>query len=103
MNKTTVVNEIIADLGTNFKTGDNTIVESIYNDIVAIAQFSSNRSSENDEVLTFIVKKAIKSAYLSRGNEGMKSYSEGGISLNYGEIIDQMKKEIIIGGYRRVK
>ena len=95
------IEKIISDLGANYRN-DEEVLQDIVNEITSIASNISNRAI-TDESLYPYIKKAVKSVYLCRGAEGLKSKSESGISDSYEDIIDTLRNDIIKNGLRRIK
>lgn len=100
MNPNKILADIEAELGANFNSSDEAVLNSIYNDIVTIAIQTSN-TSINDSSLIPHIKKAVKSEYLSRGAEGLSSRNEGSISSSYKDITETLRADIIRSGLRR--
>jgi len=92
--------EIIAELGANYNESDSVVLDTIIADITTIATEVTKLESTDTRLYPYI-KKAVKSEYLSRGAEGLKSRSEGSISASYNEITDQLRNDLIRGGLRR--
>ncbi len=85
--------KIIRDLGANFRKGDDEIIEDLIDDYMEIASNESNRKKEDPKLFPYI-KKAVKSAYILRGTEGMSSQSEGSISESYQDIEDKLRRDV---------
>lgn len=96
------IEKIINDLGANFNSEEEDVLEDILNEVSSIASNISNRN-ENDEKLYPYIKKAVKAIYLCRGAEGMQSTSESGVSSSFEDIIDKMRIDIVKNGLRRMK
>lgn len=94
------INKIIRDLGANYK-GDKDVVQDIYEEISSIAFDISN--NENKDKLFPYVKRAVKSEYIRRGAEGITSRTEGGVSSQFENIIEELEKAIVKGRLRRLK
>lgn len=92
--------QIIAELGANYNASDSEALESIIADITTIAAEISNLDSADERLFPYI-KKAVKSEYLSRGADGLKSRSEGSISASYADITDTLRADLVRGGLRR--
>lgn len=92
--------DIIAELGANYKESDSGVIDILIKDISTIASQISNLP-EYDERLIPYIKKAVKSEYLTRGAEGVKSRNEGSISASYLDITDTLRQDIVRGGLRR--
>ena len=63
--------QIIADLGNNYRASDELVLENIIEDISSQALFISNRKSI--EGLEFEIKEAVKTIYLQRGVEDVSA------------------------------
>jgi len=96
------IDKVIADLGANYKNEDKEVLEETIGEVSSIASDISNRKSSDEKLFPYI-KKAVKSIYLSRGAEGMKSRGEGSISSSYEDIIDTLRNDIIKNGLRVMK
>ena len=94
-----IINEIIAELGANYNVSDESVLETIYSNVVTIATTTSN-TDLNDYLIPYI-KTATKSEYLARGSEGLKSRGEGSISSSFLDIEEKLRADIIRGGLRR--
>ena len=79
-----------------------TVLEDIIDDVTSIACDISNRD-KNDVKLQPYIKKAVKSEYLARGAEGLKSRTEGSVSTSFNDIIEKLRNDIIKNGLRRIK
>lgn len=96
--KTTILNEIISDLGANYNNSDSAVLTAIMNDVITSALYVSNRRVENENNISILkdnIKKATKTIYLRRGTEDVISDSESGLSNTYDSAIDTMTKDII--------
>lgn len=92
--------KIIADLGANYNSNDESVLNEILEEVKSIAFDISNNS--NKEKLFPYIKKAVKSIYLSRGAEGLQSRGEGSISSSYEDIIEKLRNDIVKNGLRRL-
>ena len=95
------LNNIINDLGTNYKN-DEEVLSEILSEVSSIASNVSNRETTDEKLFPYI-KKAVKAVYLNRGAEGVSSLSEGGISSSFEDIIEKLRNDIIKNGLRRMK
>ena len=96
--KTQILNEIISDLGDNYKSSDSAVLTTIMNDMITSALFVSNRRTETENNLRILkdnIKKATKTVYLRRGTEDVTINSESGLSNTYDSAIETMTKDII--------
>ena len=96
----TIKNEIIAELGDLYNTGDSQVLGNILDDTITDALFVSNRQhkTNKDAQLTILksnIKKAVKSIYLQRGTEDVSQETQSGINKTYEVAIETMKRDII--------
>jgi hypothetical protein len=91
--KSKMLKRLKDDLSVNFKTGDDSILSDFIDDYISIASNNSNRS-KNDEKLYPYVYKAVKSAYLLRGDEGSSSSTEGSLSTSYEDIEEKLAQKV---------
>lgn len=98
--ETTIKDEIIAELGANYNESDSSVLNTLIADVTTIATEVTNLIATDDRLVPFI-KKAVKSEYLCRGAEGVKSRSEGSISASYGDITDTLRNDLIRSGLRK--
>lgn len=101
MTKDELLSSIVADLGANYR-GDSEIVGALLDEVVNDALIVSNRiqyASSNLEgqldVLASNIRKCVKSMYLLRGAEDVKSQSVSGLSSQYENAIETMNYDII--------
>lgn len=85
--------KIIAYLSTNYKSGDDKIIENYIEDYSLIASHNSNRKKDDDKLFPYI-KTAVVEAYIRRGDEGSSSSSEGGMSTQYIDIEQKLAKDV---------
>ena len=97
-----MLDKIINDLGANYNSKDEEVLEDMLNEVSSIASNISNRKVEDEKLYPYI-KKAVKAIYLCRGAEGMQSTSESGVSSSFEDIIDKMRNDIVKNGLRRLK
>lgn len=93
-----MLEEIIEDLGDNFNSADEDILEAIIERVTDVAQTLSN--NQTDELNPYI-KTCVKAEYLSRGGEGLGSLSESGKNSSFIDNIEKMRNDIIKAGLRR--
>ena len=93
-------NEIIADLGSNYRASDSVVLDTIIEDITNQALFISNRKTSDG--LEFEIIEAVKSLYLLRGTEDVGSLSESGKSATYKDVMKKLREDIISNGKRRI-
>lgn len=92
--------DLIEELGANYSDSDRNVIRTLIQDAITIATETTNLT-ENDTRLYPYIKKAVKSAYLSRGAEGLQSRSEGSISASYLDITEALRQDLVRGGLRR--
>lgn len=109
MTKANLLSSIVADLGSNYRETDSEVLGAILDEVVDDALRVSGRvfMAQTDEgmstqldVLSSNIRKAVKSIYLLRGAEDVKSQSEAGISSTYENAVEQMTYDIIRTGKR---
>lgn len=98
-----MLNEIISELGDNYNTEDNNVLQLILDEVTANALTISNReeSTLNKELLKREIKTCVKGIYLQRGAEGLNNLSERGTSSNFNDCIDKLRNDIIRNGKRK--
>lgn len=103
MTKASLLSSIIADLGANYRN-DSDILGAFLDEAINDALIVSNRLqySQTDEgmgaqldVLAPNIRKCVKSMYLLRGAEDVKSQSVSGLSSTYENAIETMAYDII--------
>lgn len=97
--KEKILEEIKQDLADNYRN-DEEVLKVLLEDVINDALFSSNRrfnldKDEQLKVLKSNIKKAVKTIYLRRGTEDVKSSSQSGESNNYASAIEEMASDII--------
>ena len=97
-----MLDKIINDLGANYNSKDEEVLEDILNEVSSIASNISNRKVEDEKLYPYI-KKAVKAIYLCRGAEGIQNTSESGVSSSFEDVIDKMRNDIVKNGLRRLK
>jgi hypothetical protein len=98
--KNVIQNEIIAELGEMFNPDDTNVLKGILEDVINDALYVSNRQYKQDDeeqitILKSNIKKAVKTIYLQRGTEDVRSESTSGISKTYDIAMETMKQDII--------
>jgi hypothetical protein len=92
--------EIIADLGSNYRASDEEVLEKILTRVTKDALFISNRKT-SDGLESEIIE-AVKSLYLLRGTEDVESLSESGKSAKYRDVMKKLRQDIVSNGKRRI-
>lgn len=95
-----MLEEIIADLGNNYRATDRNILEVIIRDVTKQALFISNRKISDVSKLEFEIKEAVKSLYLLRGTEDVESLAESGRSAKYKQVMKKLREDIVSNGKR---
>ena len=97
-----MLEEIINELGDNYNSSDESVLEAILEEVTANALTISNRQNniENQVLLKQEIKACVKGIYLQRGAEGLNSLSERGISSNFNDCMEKMRNDIIKNGKR---
>lgn len=111
MTKEDLLNSIILDLGANYDE-ESALISALLDEVIDDALYISNRdqlvTSETSkevqmEILSSNIRRAVKTIYLQRGAEDVKSQTLSGISSAYDDAIDTMKNSIIRSGKRIVR
>lgn len=99
-----MLEEIKRDLADNY-ANDDSVLKDIIEDMTENALSISNRvkNQKNIDLLKSNIKKAVKTVYLQRGKEDVKSDSMAGISSAYDQAIETMTKDIIRQNKRLLK
>ncbi len=92
--------EIIADLGNNYRALDSDLLDKLISRVTNDALFISNRKT-SDGLESEIIE-AVKSLYLLRGTEDVESLSESGKSAKYKDVMKKLREDIISNGKRRI-
>lgn len=92
--------EIIADLGNNYRASDSDLLDKLISRVTNDALFISNRKT-SDGIESEIIE-AVKSLYLLRGTEDVESLSESGKSAKYKDVMKKLRQDIVSNGKRRI-
>ena len=104
MTKFDLLSSIVADLGANYREGDSVLLGALLDEAVNDALIVSNRMQYSKtetgmeaqlDVLGSNIRKCVKSMYLIRGAEDVKSQSVSGLSSTYENAIETMNYDII--------
>lgn len=104
MTRENLLSSIITDLGANYHTEDSQLIGALLDEVISDALLVSNRTQlassaegmeEQLDILGSNVRKAVKSMYLIRGAEDVKSQSVSGLSSTYENAIETMNYDII--------
>lgn len=98
-----MINEIINELGDNYNSDDENVLNNILEEVTANALTISNLSNnaQNQEYLKQEIKTCVKGIYLQRGAESLNSLSERGISSHFKDSMEKLRNDIIRNGKRR--
>ena len=98
-----MLEEIISELGDNYNSSDESVLEEILEEVTANALTISNRaeSTQNKIFLKQEIKTCVKGLYLQRGAEGLTSLSERGTSSSFSDCMDKLRNDIIKNGKRQ--
>ena len=98
-----MINEIISELGDNYNSDDESVLNNILEEVTANALTISNLDDnvKNQLYLKQEIKTCVKSVYLQRGAESLNSLSERGISSNFKDSMEKLRNDIIRNGKRR--
>lgn len=100
------------DLGVNYNSEDGNVLRDLVEDVIEDALLLSNRNrlATSDEakeaqitILQSNIKKAVKTIYLQRGIEDVKSNSQSGLSNTYDDVMDTMLRDIVRQNKRILK
>ena len=92
--------EIIADLGSNYRASDSDLLSKLILRVTKDALFISNRKT-SDGLESEIIE-AVKSLYLLRGTEDVESLSESGRNAKYKDVMKKLREDIVSNGKRRI-
>lgn len=102
MTKANLLSSIITDLGANYQESDSNLLGALLDEAVNDALIASNRWQFKDtaleaqlDILSSNIRKCVKSMYLLRGAEDVKSQSVSGLSSTYENAIETMTNDII--------
>lgn len=98
-----MINEIINELGDNYNSDDENVLNNILEEVTANALTISNLNDnvKNKLYLKQEIKACVKGIYLQRGAESLNSVSERGISSNFKDSMEKLRNDIIRNGKRR--
>ena len=105
MTKQELQSSIEADLGANYQSSDSELLGAILDEVIQDALLASGRNFLPDQeaqlgILSSNIRKAVKSIYLLRGAEDVKSQSVSGLSSTFENAVEQMTYDIIRTGKR---
>lgn len=102
--KLKLLDNIIKDLAENYYDSDNAVLKELLDETIANAFFISNRQETRDnlKLLSFEISNCVKSLYLQRGTEDVKSLGESGKSASFKTPVAEMRDAIIRNGKRSI-
>lgn len=98
-----MINEIINELGDNYNSDDESVLNNILEEVTANALTISNLSNniQNQEYLKQEIKSCVKGIYLQRGSEGLKNLNQSGTNSSFDDCMDKLRNDIIKNGKRK--
>lgn len=98
-----MINEIISELGDNYNSDDESVLNNILEEVTANALTISNLSNniQNQEYLKQEIKSCVKGIYLQRGSDGLKSLNQSGTNSSFNDCIEKLRNDIVRNGKRR--
>lgn len=105
MTKAELLASIIADLGANYNSNDESILTEILDETIANALRFSNRQFKTDveaqyDILASDIRRCTKSLYLQRGAEDVMNQVQNGVNARYVNAAERMRLDIFRGGKR---
>ena len=97
-----MLDEIRNDLADNYNPEDDDLLQSIIDEVTMSAFSNRDETVENKKLLYSEIKHCVKSLYLQRGAEGSNSYSSGGKSTSFNDPFEELRRNIVNSGKRRV-
>lgn len=98
-----MIDEIISELGDNYNSDDESVLNNILEEVTANALTISNLSNniQNQDYLKQEIKSCVKGIYLQRGSEGLNNLSQSGINSSFNDCMDKLRNDIIKNGKRK--
>ena len=98
-----MINEIINELGDNYNSDDENVLNNILEEVTANALTISNLSNniQNQEYLKQEIKSCVKGIYLQRGSDGLKSLNQSGTNSSFNDCMEKLRNDIVRNGKRR--
>lgn len=98
-----MINEIINELGDNYNSDDENVLNNILEEVTANALTISNLENniQNQEYLKQEVKSCVKGIYLQRGSEGLKNLNQSGTNSSFNDCMEKLRNDIVRNGKRR--
>jgi len=95
-----MLQEIIFNLGQNFKSGDEDILNSILDNFTTEAKNITNKTDVTDCKME--IMNATKTAYLQRGTEDVTDLNSPERSMKYVDPMDKLRIDLVKNGKRRI-
>lgn len=98
-----MINEIINELGDNYNSDDENVLNNILEEVTANALTISNLENniQNQEYLKQEIKSCAKGIYLQRGSDGLKSLNQSGTNSSFNDCMEKLRNDIVRNGKRR--
>lgn len=98
-----MINEIISELGDNYNSDDESVLNNILEEVTANALTISNYeyNIKNIEYLKQEIKSCVRGIYLQRGSEGLKSLNQSGTNSSFNDCMEKLRNDIIKNGKRK--
>lgn len=102
MESNSMLEDIKAQLGDNYREKDDTFLQRLIDKVTAIALSVSNRSNTEDniELLSPYIEECVVGDYLNRGGEGLNSLNDSGKNSSFKNNRAEMRSNIIKDGLR---
>lgn len=91
--KEEIIHQIVVQLNDNYIENTTGIIDEFIERYLAIASYETNRDKSDSKLIPY-VKNAVVMAYLRLGKETSSSNNEGGMSDNFIDIEDKLKKDV---------
>jgi hypothetical protein len=96
-----LLQEIILNLGCNFKNGDEDILNSILESVIAQAKIITNRT-EVETTCHFEILDATKALYLLRGTEDTTKLNTPDRNMDFTDVMSKLRDSLVKNGKRLV-
>lgn len=98
-----MINEIINELGDNYNSDDENVLNNILEEVTANALTISNLENniQNQEYLKQEIKSCVRGIYLQRGSEGLKSLNQSGTNSSFNDCMEKLRNDIVRNGKRK--
>lgn len=107
MTQNELLQSVITDLGVNFVSTDETLLNAILDEVVNNALSISNRTNKDlEKSITLMqgeIRRCTKSLYLQRGAEDVDSQTASGLNAKYTDAYERLRNDIIKNGKRLLR